>query len=179
MALSNAEKQARWRERHIEERRNAQRIVNLLVRKDRPDDRTREVASLLHLFFNTGGIAALRRALKPKTDKENKAGFREVEKQARKQDCALWLREHPDMTAKDYRRLPATEVLKWRDELIERRKAKAAADVAAERQDWEREHPGVPYPEYECSLSGRELTDLNRWRRQRQRTRATGARATA
>jgi len=30
MALSNAEKQARWRERHIRKRRLAQRIVNPL-----------------------------------------------------------------------------------------------------------------------------------------------------
>jgi len=38
MVLSNAEKQARWRERHIARRRDAQRIVNLLVRKHLTDE---------------------------------------------------------------------------------------------------------------------------------------------
>jgi hypothetical protein len=113
-------------------------------------------------------LAVLRRALKPITSEENEARLRELGKQ----ECALWLREYPGMTAKDYRRLLDTEVREWRG-------TKNAARIAAERQDWQREHPGEVYPEHECGLSGRAYTDLECWRRQRRRKRVTGARATA
>jgi hypothetical protein len=67
MALSNSEKQARWRERHIVKRRKAQRIFNLLVRNDLTQDHIDEIARLLRMMLNTRGIADLRRALKPIT----------------------------------------------------------------------------------------------------------------
>ena len=55
------------------------------------------------------------------------------------------------------------------DEMLEWRKAKGRADIAAEKQAWERDHPGKEYPEHECGLSDREYIDRARWRRQRER----------
>lgn len=48
MALTNAEKQARYGERHIGKRRNAQRIVNLLLRKHLTPEHTaqREISAV-------------------------------------------------------------------------------------------------------------------------------------
>ena len=42
MGLSNAEKQARWRARHVEQRRRVARIANLLLRRSRSDGDTIE-----------------------------------------------------------------------------------------------------------------------------------------
>jgi hypothetical protein len=80
----------------------------------------------------------------------------------------LWLREHPGRTAAEYRRLMRDhngEVWEWR-------RAKGKASNVAEQRDWERDHPGEAYPCHECSLTGREFTDLERWRRQRKRRKA-------
>jgi hypothetical protein len=68
MALTNAERQARWRERHIMKRRDAQRIVNLLMRKHRTDDHIGEIAVLLSLFLNRQGGRTLRRRLRQLTE---------------------------------------------------------------------------------------------------------------
>ena len=62
-----------------------------------------------------------------------------------------WLREHPGRTAAEYRRLvkdDASEVWEWR-------RAKGGAHVEAERQAWERDHPGE-----ECSMTDREYQRL-------------------
>src|SRR5215472_3523973 len=109
MALSNAEKQARWRERHILKRRAALRIVNLLVRKHLADTHVEQIAALLNEFLNQHGVRSLRRALKPLTDEQieqRNAAFREQLEHD-------WLHGHPGMTAKDYRRLSTTDVVKW------------------------------------------------------------------
>ena len=72
-------------------------------------------------------------------------------------------RELPGRTGKDYHKLMGSgEMLEWR-------KAKGRADIAAEKQAWERDHPGKEYPEHECGLSDHEYTDRARWRRQRER----------
>jgi hypothetical protein len=42
MALTNAEKQARWRERHADQRRGVARIANLLMRRSRSEGRAIE-----------------------------------------------------------------------------------------------------------------------------------------
>jgi hypothetical protein len=127
MALTNAEKQARWRERHIMKRRDAQRIVNLLVRKHLTGAHIKEVAVLLNLFFNREGVRTLRRELRRL-------------REARPSDPP----RPPDQAL-------LAEVEAMQDE----------------QEAWERDHPGEEYPEYECGLSGREYTDLSRWRRQR------------
>jgi hypothetical protein len=63
MALTVAERQARWRERHIRKRREAQRIVNLLARKSLTDEVIREIAAILNQFLNREGVRTLRREL--------------------------------------------------------------------------------------------------------------------
>src|SRR5262245_25472146 len=79
----------------------------------------------------------------------------------------MWLREHPDRIAAGYRRLlrdDTSEVWDWR-------KAKGKAAIEAERQAWEREHPGEEWSEHLCGLPDREYTDYARWQRQRARKR--------
>jgi hypothetical protein len=63
MALTNAEKQARWRERHIVKRRSAQRIVNLLVRRQLTDVHIEELAGLLYGLLSREDVRLLRRHL--------------------------------------------------------------------------------------------------------------------
>jgi len=159
----NREAQARWRERHIYKRRMVQRIGNILLRKTLADEHYNELADAMRAFMPTSAIAKLRRALKPITDKENAANLREGEKAWRE----LWLREHPDRTAAEYRRLlrnDTSEVWDWR-------RAKGAASIEAERQAWERDHPGQKWSEHLCGLPDREYTDYARWQRQRARKR--------
>ena len=55
MALTNAQNQARWRERNIEKRRRAQRIANRLVRKIETVKHVEEIAELLASFFDREG----------------------------------------------------------------------------------------------------------------------------
>jgi hypothetical protein len=50
MALTNAEKQARWREKHIRRRRDADRVATLLVRTNWPDGHVEEIAGALRPF---------------------------------------------------------------------------------------------------------------------------------
>jgi hypothetical protein len=164
MALSNAEKQARWRERNIEKRRRAHRIVNLLMRKQLTDEHVAAVAGLLAGFFNQAGIRTLRRELQPRADprvkaKEMEAHWRQMQKGFR----SAWLAAHPGRTGTEYDRLlrdQNSEVWEWR-------RARGRAASEAEHKAWERDHPGEQYPEHECSLPDREYTDLERWRRQR------------
>jgi hypothetical protein len=172
MALSNAEKQARWRERHLAQRRNAQRIVNILVRKTLTDEHIEAVAVLLNTFLNRPGVRVLRRQLKALSEpseqdmKQNAAHWREAVKHERD----VWLREHPGKTAKDYRRMSEDDLIEWR-------KAKVEVYYAAEQQAWERDHPGREMPVENCGMSDRDSTDLERWRRQRERKRKRGGRA--
>jgi hypothetical protein len=157
MALSNREKQQRWRERHIAKRRNVQRIASLLLRRKWDDEHFEELGGLLQSVMNRAAIAHLRTRLKPKTNEEV-AAIQEADEDAFRQ---LWLREHPGRTAREYRRQLSdndSEVWQWR-------RAKGAALIAAEAQAWEADHPGEKYPEYECALSDREAADLARWRR--------------
>jgi hypothetical protein len=165
MPLSNAEKQARWRERHIGKRRAAQRIVNLLVRQDLTEKHVEEIASVLRQLLNQRGRQTLRRSLKERTTEEmdaiNAADAKWFEDE--------WLRSHPGRTAAEYRRLLKDydgEVWEWRRSL-------GRASNAAERQAWERDHPGEKLPEHLCSLNDREASDYERWKRQQQKRRRT------
>ena len=155
MALTNAEKQARWRERYAMKRYAVQRISKAILRRQWNDDTIAELASALRQVLTTSGIAALRRALKPETMKEGLAR----EKEALRRELALWRREHPGKTAEDY----------W-----EWRKANGKADNLAERQAWERDHPGEQYPEHLCGLSDADYVRYQRWRKGRRPRRAKG-----
>jgi hypothetical protein len=166
----NREAQARWRERHIKQRRNAQRIANLLIRRKWPDGTIEELAGLLGMFLTREGARSLRRELRklkdpgPKEEKENAAYWRENEKGFRD----WWLREHPGRTRSEYNRLlrdDDSEVWEWR-------RAKGKASIAAERATWERDHPGQQWQEHMCGMTDREYTDYQRWGRQRERRRA-------
>lgn len=64
MPLTNAEKQQRWRERHIERRRTVQRVAGLLLRRTWSDEHFAEFGELLRSLLPTTGIATLRRALR-------------------------------------------------------------------------------------------------------------------
>jgi hypothetical protein len=150
MALSNAEKQARWRERHAIKRYAVQRISNAILHWT--DNSIAELADALTSVLNTSGIAALRRALKPTTPKEMEA----IHKEAFRQEQALWLREHPGKTAKDFRRLSTEDLRAWRA-------PKNRAYLAAEWQAWERDHPGEQYPEHLCGLSDADYVRYQRW----------------
>jgi hypothetical protein len=154
MAKTNAEYQAAWRERNISKRRDAQRIVNLLVRKRLKDEHVKQIGAILYGFLNRHGLRTLRRALKEPTQQEMDAIYRQNAKAERD----LWLREHPGRTVAEYKR----EVLEWRG-------AKWRAVEASEAQAYERDHPGEQFPEHECGLSPRESSDLARWRRLRLR----------
>jgi len=163
MALSNAEKQARWRERHIGKRRNAQRIVNLLVRKHLADEHVIALAELLNMFFNRDGVRILRRRLKELAEERPGSAYdRAQNKKATDDERHVrdwWLREHPGKTVKDYRRVPQGEMEEWRQ-------AKNRDALAVERLAWERDHPGKEFPEHMCGLTDREYTDYARWKRQ-------------
>src|SRR5262245_65038591 len=78
MALTNAEKQARWRERHAMKRYAVQRISKAILRRQWNDDTIAELASALRQVLTTSSIAALRRALKPETMKEGLARQKEA-----------------------------------------------------------------------------------------------------
>lgn len=165
MALTNAEKQARWREKHIVHRRTAQRFVNLLVRQNQTDEHIVEMADLLATFFNREGIRTLRRRLR-EVSEPDEGVYRKQRKEHARHFREMWLAEHPGCTAKDFNKLSGDERGEWRQ-------AQQLAAVAAEKEDWERDHPGEVYPMFEdgynCGLSGREQTDMDRWRRDRAR----------
>ena len=73
MALSNAEKQQRWRERHISRRRTVQHLASLLLRRAWSEEHIDELGQLLRSLIPSWYIADLRRALKTPTDKEMQA----------------------------------------------------------------------------------------------------------
>jgi hypothetical protein len=161
----NREKQARWRERHIEKRRRAQQIVNILVRKTLTDDHVGEVAALLNTFFNRHGVRVLRRRLRElseATPQELAARNKENERQWR----ALWVSEGRSLA--DYKAgFDDNDSAVW-----EWRRAKGEAAVEAQRRAWERDHPIEEWPEHLCGLSDREYTDYQRWLRKYERGKA-------
>jgi hypothetical protein len=106
-----------------------QRISKAILRRQWSDGTIPELASALRSVLNTAG------ALKPTTPKEMKA----IHKEAFRQKQVEWLREHPGKTAKDFRRLSTEDLMAWRA-------PKNRAYLAAERQAWERDHPGEQYP---------------------------------
>jgi hypothetical protein len=159
----NREAQARWRERHIGRRRTVQRIANILQRRRWDDEHFETLGDLLRSLMNREALRSLRRALRDQkyADEEMDAIWREREKNTR----AWWLSEHPGRTAAEYNRLlrdQDSEVWDWR-------RSKGAAEIAAEREAWERDHPGKQYPEHLCGLSDREYSDYERWRRKQER----------
>ena len=149
MALTNAEKQARWRERYAMKRYAVQRISKAILRRQWNDDTIAELASALRQVLTTSGIASGAQA----GDDERGPGPREGGSPPR------WRREHPGKTAEDY----------W-----EWRKANGKADNLAERQAWERDHPGEQYPEHLCGLSDADYVRYQRWRKGRRPRRAKG-----
>jgi len=116
MALDNREKQQRWRERHILRRRTVQRIASLLLRQRLEDPHFEELGNLLRLLIPSQSIAALRRALKPPTD-------REIVVHSEAKEVAIlhaWLRAHPGRTRAEYMRLLRnfdSDVWRWRRKL--------------------------------------------------------------
>jgi hypothetical protein len=103
-----------------------------------------------------------RRALKPTTPKEMKA----IHKEAFRQEQVEWLREHP---GKDRQGLSTA---------VDRRPDGVGCakepGLAAERQAWERDHPGEQYPEHLCGLSDADYVRYQRWRKGRRPRRAKG-----
>jgi len=163
MPLTNAEKQARWREKHVRQRRSAQRVANLLVKRSLSDDDVADLAVELREHLNSYGVALLRRMLNQVTSADMEAVTRDHHRIERDQ----WLRENPRRTAAEFDRLlrnTSSSVWAWR-------RTRSEAATAAERAAWERDHPGRPWPEHLCGLSDREYTDYVRWLRGRSRTR--------
>jgi hypothetical protein len=162
VALTNTERQTRWREKHIVRRRTAQRIVNLLVRQSMTDEHVEQLAGLLATFFTREGNRILRRKLRQNEDKAARGDA--LWKQHLRTLKEQWLAEHPGCNAEDY------------DKLDDDMWSRLEAAVATEKEAWERDHPGEEYPMYadgiNCGLSGREQTDMARWRRDRARRRA-------
>jgi hypothetical protein len=162
----NREAQARYRERYIGKRRTVQRVANILMRKTWTVKHFDELGVLLRAIMNREALRALRRKLRDtaRTDPEMDAIWRQREKNTR----AVWLAEHPGRTAAEFNRLfrdDDSEVGDWL-------RAKGAAENAAEREAWMRDHPGEEYPEHLCGLSDREYTDYQRWLRKSERSAA-------
>jgi len=124
MALTNAEKQARWRTAHADRRRTLARITTLLMRRRHAEGRTDEITvgwyttKVDAYFFKLAFLIC--DALE--TDKEIRqlknalAYCLDRRRAAREAECNLrktWLKEHPRMTAHDFRRLRDTEVAQW------------------------------------------------------------------
>jgi len=89
----------------------------------------------------------------PRTKKEMEAFNREQAKWWRDG----WLQAHPGRTAAEYNRLlrdTDSEVWQWR-------RAQGAAAIEAERQAWERDHPGRQYPKHLCDLTDREMSEFS------------------
>jgi hypothetical protein len=158
MALSNREKQQRWREHHIHRRRIVQRIASLLLRQTLQAEHFEALGALLRSLMTQAAIADLRRALKPSTKDEMEARDRADEVAWRD----MWLREHSGRTKADYNWLLAVDgaggIWAWRE-------AKGRAGNDADRRAWEAAHPGEQYPEHLCGLTDREYTDYMRWQR--------------
>ena len=143
MALSNAEKQARWREKHIAERRDTQRLANLLMRKHVTREQIADVAAILKLFFNREGIRELRRALSRMTKSRRDGSVdRYISASAADQCKAMedeqedWEREFP---GKPYPELECalsdreyTDLWRWR-----RQRGRKARQRGAERAEAE------------------------------------------
>src|SRR4029450_2668222 len=100
-----------------------QHTTTAILLRQWTDETIAELASALTSVLNSAGIVALRRALKPKTPKKIAA----IQKETFRQEQALWLREHPGQTAKDFRRLSMEDLIAWR-------KPKAEAALGAERR---------------------------------------------
>jgi hypothetical protein len=164
MPLTNAEYQARWREKHLKPRRLADRVANLLVRRKWPEGHLRELAAALRPFLSREANRALRRELKRLVDpsKQDEQCRRQFAEEDEKRWCELWLREHPGRTIEDYKRLTDEGVWNWR-------RATGEAAVAAEWRDWERDHPGQEWQKFQCGMTPREHMDYQRWARQRER----------
>jgi hypothetical protein len=166
MPLTNAQKQARWRERHIARRRLAARVSNLLLRKSGSDDQIAEIAGLLRQFFNREGLRRLCRKIR-EIEEPTKSELNARSNKRAKDWLDLWLRDHPGRTAADHDRVSDDEMHEWRV-------AKNKAASKAEKRAWQRDHPGQEYPDpaHPCFLTDRQYTDVQRWQRQRARKQA-------
>jgi hypothetical protein len=108
MALTNIEKQARWRERHADRRHAVARIATMLTRQRFSDGITHEI----QLGWNTctidGYFVDLAKLIGAvlKTDKAIKQLRWALAKCLRdRKRVREWLRENPGMTEEDYQRL--------------------------------------------------------------------------
>jgi hypothetical protein len=68
-----------------------------------------------------------------------------------------WLREHPGKTRRDFNKAMRN------GEIVERRKAKAKAEIAAENAAWLRDYPSRPLPEHLCGLTDDEYAEYEAW----------------
>jgi hypothetical protein len=145
MALTNAEKQERWRQRNrVVLRDDADEIAAKLITLDRR--KLRKIVTLLtrHLKATTG----LR-----KDAARNRAFQQEDERKWRK----MWVTEGRALA--DYRaglNDHNSAMWKWRS-------AHTSAAIERERQAWLEDHPGDPMPEHLCSLSDAEHRQYNSW----------------
>jgi hypothetical protein len=73
-AERNRQAQARYRERHIGQRRTIARIANLLQRQSWDDRHFEQLGTLLHRIMGKAEIVKLRRALMPRKRATNDAG---------------------------------------------------------------------------------------------------------
>jgi hypothetical protein len=114
MALSNAEKQARWRKRHADRRRKVTRITGLLMRQRLTNEHIAELAQCILLVVKRRRGKALHRelsvALQFMTQMAEDHAKHVEQERCRRDD---WLAAHPGMTVKDFRWLRTTAVFKW------------------------------------------------------------------
>jgi hypothetical protein len=162
MALTNAEKQQRFRARNVVVLSDdVEAIAAKLVRLERRKLRTLVARINSHLKATRGMKA---------DGAVNDARLRENERLWRQR----WLKEHPGRTAADY-----SAGLKDHDgEIWQWRRATGQAAVAAERAAWLRDHPGNPLPEHLCTLSDAEGAAYDAWQEKyvlRPRSRKAGS----
>ena len=149
MALSNAQKQALWRERNrIVLSDDAEEIAEKLIAMDRRKLRT--VHSYISKYLKTtAGLS--------KRDRENQDYQRRNERAWQRR----WVAEGRSLA--DYKAGASdgeSEVWKWR-------RAKGKAAVAAEKAAWLRDHPGDPLPEHLCELNKAKGAEYDRWKDER------------
>jgi hypothetical protein len=150
MAFTNAEKQARWRERlrkqaHVLDGTPTKIADAILCALGA--DRTRAVIKALEKRLRNGLPHA------KAADLSNQSHLRKNERQWR----AMWKAEGRSLA--DYQaglKDSNSEVWDWR-------RARGQAMVKAEREAWLRDHPGDPLPEHLCSLTGAKAREYDRW----------------
>ena len=118
MALTNAERQLRWRERHIRKRRNASRLANLLMRVNFSDAQITEIAFILNGFFNRGAMRMLRRELRQASEPTESGVLSPLEIRLVMTERTAWEADHPGETYPEHEcslsDRPSTDLARWR-----------------------------------------------------------------